>query len=613
MRHDNVDELVEKLTRYNAAYRSGSPLIGDLEYDELVEHLRKLAPDHAFLNTVEPEAFDELGKVRHPAPMLSTEKAYDKAALQRWVDRVHKAADEIGLADVEFRMTPKLDGLAGRDDGATLATRGNGRVGSDVTDAFDKGVVPIGGRGLGLGEIVILQSAFVEHFSEEFEHPRNMAVGIISADNVSQEARRALDMGIVHFVPYVQLANWTGNGDTLVAEVDTLTQQIADQVDYALDGMVAQATDPALKTHMGATSHHYRWQIAIKQRGETAVTTIEQVVWQTGRTGNVTPVLEIAPTRLSGATLRRVTAHHAGMIRDHNLGSGAQIEIIRSGEVIPKFEKVISEGQPAALPSHCPSCGGPLTWQRDFLRCENATACPAQVVHGLRHWFKTLESADWFGIKTIERLVAGGFTTLEHVYALTEADLIALEFGPGQTHNLLEALQTSRNQRVEDARFLAAFASSDLGIGESRNLLAHFPIESLESLTAERLEAVKGFGEITSTRIVAGLQQRWVSIQHMIGLGFTFEKTPLVSEQEQIAGPIAGKKIVFTGTMTSRTRDEMKAIARAQGAKVQSSVSSQTDLLVIGEKAGASKLKGAEKHNVEVMNEAAFLDFIGLS
>ena len=609
---DTVEAIVEELERCNTAYRAGHPIISDLEYDAMVEGLRERAPDHPFLHTVESENFETLGKVRHPVAMLSTEKAYDKDALQRWVDRVHKAAAEIGVTDVEFRMTPKLDGLAGRDDGTTLSTRGNGRTGSDITDAFDKGVIALGGRGLGLGEIVILQSAFEAHFSEDFEHPRNMAVGIISADTVSPEAQRALDLGIVHFVPYVQLADWRGSGETLVAEIDTLTQDLADRVDYALDGMVAQATDATLQAHMGATSHHYRWQIAIKQRGETAITTIEDVVWQTGRTGNVTPVLEIAPTRLSGATLRRVTAHHAGLIRELNLGQGAQIEIIRSGEVIPKLEQVIAIGAPAVLPETCPSCDAPLSWQRDFLRCENAASCPAQVVHCLRHWFRTLESADWFGLKTIERLVAGGFTTLETVYALTEDDLIHLDFGPGQTHNLLEALQTSLNERVEDARFLAAFGISDLGIGESRNLLANFRLEQLNNLEAESLRQVKGFGEITSVRIVQGLQERWSTIQHMIDLGFSFEQTPLASEQAVVEGPIAGKKIVFTGTMAQRSRDDMKDLARAHGAKVQSSVSGNTDLLVVGEKPGASKVRKAEQHGVEVMQEDAFLQLIGV-
>jgi len=610
---DTVEAIVNELERCNTAYRSGSPIVSDLEYDAMVEGLRELSPDHPFLLAVESENFEALGKVRHPVPMLSTEKAYDKEALQRWVDRVRKAAAAVGVTDIEFRMTPKLDGLAGRDDGTILATRGNGRTGSDITDAFDKGVVPLGGRGLGLGEIVILQSAFEAHFSDEFEHPRNMAVGIISADTVSPEAQRALDMGIVHFVPYVQLADWRGSGDTLVAEIDRLTHEITDHVDYAMDGMVAQATDRTLQAHMGATAHHYRWQIAIKQRGETAITTIEHVVWQTGRTGNVTPVLEIEPTRLSGATIRRVTAHHAGLIRDKNLGQGAQIEIIRSGEVIPKLEQVIAPGAPAALPATCPSCDAPLSWQRDFLRCENANACPAQVAHGLRHWFRTLESADWFGLKTIERLVAGGFDTLEKVYALTEEDLITLEFGPGQTHNLLEALQISRDQRVEDARFLAAFGIADLGIGESRNLLAHFGLEELNGLQAEPLRDVKGFGEITSVRIVQGLQQRWSTIQHMLDLGFSFHRTPLAAEQDDIEGPIAGKKIVFTGTMSHQSRDDMKEIARMHGAKVQSSVSGNTDLLVVGEKPGASKVRKAEQHGVEVMGEEGFLELIGMN
>ena len=143
--NDKIDARVEKLKVYNRAYRAGQPLIDDLAYDRLVEELRSWAPDHPFLHHVEAEDFGERRKVRHPRPMLSTEKAYDRRALGRWVDRVQKAADELGLTDIRYRVTPKLDGLAGRDDGTVLATRGNGRLGYDVSFAFERGVVPIGG------------------------------------------------------------------------------------------------------------------------------------------------------------------------------------------------------------------------------------------------------------------------------------------------------------------------------------------------------------------------------------------------------------------------------------------------------------------------------------
>lgn len=606
---EDIQQRVSDLRRYNAAYRAGKPEIADLEYDTLVEELRALDPDHPWLHTVEPETFAG-SKVKHGAPMLSTEKAYTREALQRWIERVEKAAAEIGVTDIEFKVTPKLDGLAGRDEGGIFATRGNGRVGTNITYAFDRGVVPIGGRNQGVGEIVMDQSWFEANAKGEFDHPRNMCVGIISADQVSATGQKALAAGAVRFVPYTTLPTWRGRGAELVERSGPITEDLRQRVDYALDGMVAEATHSGLKAHMGATSHHNRWQIAIKERGETAETTVQRITWQTGRTGNVTPVMEVEPVKVSGATIRRVTGHHAGMVRDKKLGAGAHIQIIRSGEVIPKLEEVLKEADEVVLPEACPSCGNPLKWVNDFLNCDNGTGCPAQVETGLRHWFKTLGTADHWGPKTLTRVVAGGFTTLEQLYAITEADLLGLEFGEGQTRNLLAALQVSRQEQVEDARFLAAFGIKDLGVGDSRKLLKRFELETLGELTADELVHVKGFGEVTSKSICDGLQRRWPTIQHMLGLGFTLEKTPIAGSAPTVSSAVSGKRVLFTGTMQGMTRDEMKEQARGLGADVASSISKTLDYLIIGAKASAKKVQKAEDAGVTVLTEDAWRELI---
>ena len=608
--HDRIAELVGLLTRYNEAYRAGEPEVTDLEYDELTEELRGLSPQHPFLHAVEPEAQFGAGKVRHAEPMLSTEKAYTVEALQAWVDRVKKAAAEIGLEDIQVRITPKLDGLAGRDVGGVFATRGNGRVGNDITYAFERGIVPVGGRNQGVGEIVMVKSWFEANLSTVFDHPRNTCVGIVSADVVGEHAQTALDAQVVHFVPYSELPKWLGSIDDLVDEAAAVTASLKSQVDYALDGMVAEALDPELRSHMGATSHHHRWMIALKERGETAETTVEGLVWQTGRTGNVTPVMLVSPVKVSGATIRRVTAHHGGMVRDLHIGPGARIRIIRSGEVIPKLEEVLQVAESVELPAVCPSCEAELGWQNDFLKCPNVTGCPAQVETGIRHWFRTLRTADYFGPSTIKRLVAGGFDSLEAIYAMTAEDFVGLEFGPGQTKNLVAALQISRGQMVEDARFLAAFGIVDLGVGDSRKLLAAFPLEALDQVTEEQLVAVKGFGDITSKSIVSGLKARWPTIRHMLDLGFALERTALATDEVTIESPISGKSILFTGKMVQGTRDDMKKGARDLGAKLASSISKKLDLLVIGEKPSSSKLKKAEAAGVQVITEAEYYELI---
>lgn len=606
---EDIHALLETLIRYNDAYRAGNPLVDDQTYDDLVERLRALSPDHPFLHQVEPEAFTGKREVSHPVPMLSTEKAYGREPLIRFVDRVEKAAMEIGLTDVRYRVTPKLDGLAGRDDGQVFVTRGNGLVGYEISGVFQKGVVALGGRGRGLGEIVIVASYFNHHLAGEFVHPRNMVVGIVSSDTVNPHAQQALNDGVVRFVPYDTLPDWEGDGRSLVAEIPEITAELLGSIDYPTDGLVVDVLESRLRDHMGATTHHYRWQIAVKSRGETAVTTVEGIEWQVGRTGKITPVLQVAAVELSGATIRRVTAHHAGLIEKLQIGPGAEIEIIRSGEVIPKLERVIRSSESVSVPQTCPSCGSRLSWENDFLKCVNSR-CTGQREQTLSHYFKTLGNADWFGIKTIQRLVAGGFDTLEKVYALTEKALLDLGFGPVQARNLLEALLQSRTRPVEDWRFLAAFGISDLGKGDSRKILEHHFLEDLETLSADDLQKIRGFGEITGPAIVADLKRIFPVIQRMLSLGFNLVRTPRISDSAAIQSPISGQGIVFTGKM-SESRAAMEAGARALGAKVQSAVSGNTQILVHGEDVGEKKMEKARRIGVRIISEAAYRAMIG--
>ena len=527
---DRVSALADQLARFNEAYRRGTPMVSDSEYDRMVEALRELAAYHPFLQAVEPEEFGGKKKVRHPVSMLSTEKAYlqndqPPEDLARYVARVERAAEEIGETDIVFKVTAKLDGLAGRDDGIQLVSRGDGRSGFDITNAFEKGVVPIGGRGRGLGEIVISLSYFKSHLADKFEHPRNLVVGIVTSDIVNEAAQNALDAGAVHFVPYDTLTPWEGSGESMVADIETIFASLLKHIDYPTDGLVAEVENVDIRRHMGATWHHYRWQIAVKMRGDTAITRVDAINWQVGRTGNLTPVMTVVPALLSGATIRRVTAHNAGMIERNRIGPGAEIEIIRSGEVIPKLERVVTPAGETLLPATCPSCGTDLLRQNDFLRCPNAQGCKDQLVQGIRYWFHVLGNADWFGVKTVERLVEAGFSSLGKVYAMTAVDFEALGFGPVQSKNLEAALQLSRTQEVEDWRFLAGFGISDLGVGDSRNLLGVLPLELILVANAQQIERIHGFGKLTSKSIAEGLSDRRKEIEEMFQRDFSLERT----------------------------------------------------------------------------------------
>ena len=606
----NVDELVSKLEQYNQAYRLGKPLVSDAEYDGLVEQLRELDPNHPYLQRVEPEKFTGRTEVRHPVPMLSTEKAYTLEQLQRFVERVEKEARAIGVQDVQFRMTPKLDGLAGRDDGEVFASRGNGLVGYEISSAFEKGVVAEGGRGQGLGEIVVVQSYFEQYLSDKFEHPRNMVVGIISSDTLNEDARQALENKMVRFVPYNQLEDWQGSGEELLQQIETIGESLKDKTPYPLDGLVVEVVDERVRAHMGATAHHYRWQIAVKRKGETAETVVEEIHWQVGRTGNVTPVMAVTPINLSGATIRRVTAHNAGMVSKLGIGPGARIEVIRSGEVIPKLEQVIEPSDRVELPLRCPACDHELHRKGDFLRCGNPH-CPAQIEQRISHWFRVLGSADWFGIKTIQKLVGNGYDTLEKIYTMETETFVELGFGPVQSRNLSEALTVSRTKAVEDWRFLAALGIPDLGVGDSRRLLEHVVLADLVNVKAQTIAGISGFGEITSESIAQGIAEIKETLLHMLDLGFNLVRTPLASEKGAIESPVAGKNLVFTGKMQGGSREAMQAQARLLGANVQSAVSGTTDFLICGENVGAAKLGKASQLGVETLSESEYNRLIG--
>ena len=602
-----IAKRVADLKKYDIAYYTTTkPLISDEKYDKLRKELQVWDPNN--------EYFDDVGasvvngeKYTHKEPMLSTSKTWNGDQLETFVNRVIKEAAEVGVKKVTFKVTPKLDGMAGKYKGGVLATRGNGRVGNVVTHVFKLGVVPIGGKKNGVGEIVMSKSYFEEYLSDEFAHPRNVVVGAVNADTIRPIVTKTLKAGKIHFVRYATLPTWTGSGKDLIAKVSQITQDLADQVDYPLDGMVAEVVQAKVKKHMGATNHHHRWQTAIKAEGEVKETKVIDIGWQTGRTGKMTPVLRLETIEVDGANISNVTAHHAGNVRDLKLGTGAKVKIIRSGGVIPKLKSVTKTVKPD-IPDACKICGGDVEWRNDFIYCTNHKACPAQAQTGLFYFFKTIESAKGFGPRTLQTLVDNGYSSIESVFALTESDFLEMDFGDKQSENLEKALKSGISTVIEDARFLAAFGIEDLGIGASRKLLAVHPFDTLKGITASDIFAIDGFGDKTSVSIATALKEYWPTIEHIKGLGFKLNKTPLTSEFESIDSPIAGKTILFTGKM-SRGRDEMEVEARGLGATVVTSVSGKLQILVTGAKASASKIDKAK--NATVYTEAEYNALIG--
>ncbi|SDJ47158.1 DNA ligase (NAD+) [Ferrimonas sediminum] len=609
---DNLsdDEFVASLKIANALYRAGDPIISDHQYDALISALTNKDPNHPYLTAVEPEVLVESKTVPLPKKMLSTDKAYSFSEIKKWIDRVLKAAEEIQVdsADVLIRVTPKLDGYAAYDDGKTLYTRGDGVRGQDITRAFARGlkVANSAQRGLGPGEIVIKKSYFDDILSQFFENSRNIQAAIIAEKKVDENVQKAIDKGACVFYPFSLIENWTGHYKELQSDFDSIVEQIWNAVDYDVDGVILEVENDKIKEHMGATRKHHRWQIAFKVNAESAEVEVLKIIPQTSRTGRVTPVADLKPTKLSGATISRATVHHYKMVENNGVGPGAVVRLVRSGLVIPKIEEVVKRAEPE-IPELCPSCRSSLEWKGDHLVCNNSN-CPARKENTLIHFFKTLGNNDGFGPKVIEKLHLFGVDHIHQVYGLSVNQLIRFGFGEKTSQNLIDQLRASREIEVEDWRFLAAFGVNRLGAGNCEKLLQHHSILDLLSLSVDQMISIDGFAKLSAESIVEGLGKIKDEFLRVYGLGFNLAETPKASETNTTDSPIAGKTIVFTGKMIQGSRGDMEKKAKLLGAKPAKSVTGKTDYLVTGEKVGESKIKAAAEKGVQVLTEQQYLD-----
>jgi DNA ligase (NAD+) len=608
------DVLIEFCAIANQRYRIGSPIISDENYDFIFLHeLAKRLPNHPFLKKVEDEieGFSE-EKIKLPQKMLSTDKAYSWEEVNKWLERITKFSSEINYlrADIQIKGTAKLDGFAGYDDGNKLYTRGDGNKGSDISRVFERGLGVFNNseRGQGPGEIVVKRSYFEKYLSNHFEYPRNFQASLIKEKELDKLAIDAISAKAALFVPFNQLPHWLGGIDEFRRQFLDVVSQLEGGVDFDIDGVVFEIVNPKLKKHMGSNRKFHRWQIAFKENKEKAQVKVLSITAQVGRTGKITPVAELEPTQLSGATIYRATGHHYGLVKDQGLGAGSVIELTRSGLVIPKINKVLKTAE-VDIPTNCPSCGNKLSWDSDFLMCLNHEKCPEQITGKIIYFFRILANNDGFGQATIQKLFAEGIRQVSDIYLLNEAKLMSMGFGEKTSHNLINQLIRSRKESIEDWRFLAAFGVQRLGMGNCENLLRNYSVEKIFDLSVEDISNIDGFAEITAELIFDGLTLIKPQYEVLISGGFELEQTLPNTEINQSISPFNSKKIVFTGTM-SESRAELQKQAKAFGANVGKSVSSKTDFLIIGENVGQSKIKDAKTHQVEILTEAEYLKLL---
>jgi len=602
--------LIEFCTMANQRYRNGNPIISDEDYDFIfINELAKRLPDHPFLKKIETEldGFSE-EKVKLPEKMLSTNKAYSWEEINKWLERITKFSSEIdyALSDIQIKGTAKLDGFAGYDDGFKLYTRGDGNKGSDISRVFERGlgIFNDSKRGQGPGEIVVKRSYFEKNLTNHFEYPRNFQASLIKEKELDKYAIDAISKKAALFVPFAQLPQWLGNIEEFKSQFLDIVSKLENGVDFDIDGVVFEIISPELKKHMGSNRKFHRWQIAFKENKEKAQVRVISVTAQVGRTGKITPVAELEPTQLSGATIYRATGHHYGLVKEQGLGAGSIIELTRSGLVIPKINKVLKTAE-VDIPANCPSCGYKLSWDSDFLMCFNHEECPEQIVGKIIYFFRILANNDGFGNATIQKLFAAGIQQVSDIYLLSKAELISIGFGEKTSQNLIDQLARSRQESIEDWRFLAAFGVQRLGMGNCENLLKNYSIKQIFNLSVQDISNIDGFAELTAELIFDGLVLIKTQYEILVSGGFQLEQTLLSSNINISNNLFNNKKIVFTGVM-SESRVALEKQAKALGIFVGKSVSAKTDFLIIGENVGQSKIKAAKSHEVEILTEAEY-------
>ena len=621
-----AESLASEISRHNRAYwERASPTITDYEYDQMVERLRHLAPDHEVLSELGEGVPDIGSAVGHTAPMLSLDKAYDEKALLHWASKF----------EGDMVMSPKVDGVACsiRYEAGRLkvaATRGNGTVGEDITQnvleiADVPRSLPNGPETVEIrGEVYLPLSAF-EKVRDQLANPRNATAGALKQKNSDRVrtlgvrffAYDVLGLDVATEIEKLNYAESWGFSTVERRLVDRQSVQLGyedyvarrDDLDFEIDGVVFKVNQLSEHERLGVTAHHPRYAIAYKLQGDSGTTVLEDVEWSVSRTGVLTPVGLVAPVELSGAMVTRITLHHWGMVKAKNLSIGAQVVAMRRGGVIPHLEHVVTPGETNVTPPQlCPSCGTPVIEDGDLIRCPNSMACPAQSIGVLAHYAKAA-GIEGFGDVWLETFVSAGLLrTPADFYDLTRAQLVGFDrMGVTLADKLLAEVAKAR--RVPLLTFLFA-----LGIPEVGKSVAETIAEAFGDLTRTRQASVTQLlelpkvGPIVAKRFVEGIHDRSVLIDELL---HRIDVTD--HELKEPTGPqdFQGLSFLFTGTLVAMKRSEAQRVVKSRGGIAASGVSKSLTYLVVGDSGSAgSKLQKAKNAGVEVLSESDFLELL---
>ncbi len=651
-------EIVELRETLNEAghlyYVLDAPTMPDYEYDRLLRRLEELEAAHP--EEVTPDSptqriggkiLSQFEEVRHDVPLESLQDVFDADEVQAFLTRVRQE-----LPDAAFSVEPKVDGLSVAveyRDGVFYrgATRGDGRVGEDVTEnlrtirSLPMTLPEKLPRLIVRGEVYMSRSVFEEiNAQREIEgkplmaNPRNAAAGSLRQLDSRIAAQRKLDIAIFNlqlcegrsFETHTQTIEYLKsqhfkvipqcclNGeDEIVSEIARLGEE-REQYPFDIDGAVIKLDDLRQRDVLGSTSKCPRWAVAYKYPPEQKPSVLKDIVIQVGRTGVLTPKAVLEPVRLAGSTVSFATLHNQDFITGKDIRIGDTVIVRKAGEIIPEIVEVVMDKRPEsavpyAMPDVCPVCGAAVVRDEDSvaLRCSGAE-CPAQRLRNLTHFVsRNAMDIDGLGPAVINSLIESGLVkTAADLYTLRVEDIAPLErMGNKSASNAVAAIEKSKDNDLW--RLIAALGIRQVGDKAAKVLASHFgTMEALMNATEEELTAIDDVGPITAAFIRSWMdsEQSRDLLNRLMEAGVN-----MTDRTEKVDARFAGMTFVLTGALTKFTRDEATEMIELRGGKASGSVSKKTTYVVAGENAG-SKLTKAESLGIPVLTEEEFLQML---
>jgi len=656
-------EIAAQLRHHNHLYYVlDNPEIPDGEYDKLFQQLLKFEQDFPELTTPDSPSqrvgdapLDSFQKVKHERPMLSLGNVFTDEELEKFHARLQKQAN---VVDINYVAETKLDGLAVSiryEDGVLVqaATRGDGTTGEEITaNVRTIKAVPLRLKGdypkvLEVrGEVFMSRSGFNKMNAElraqdlkTFANPRNAAAGGLRQLDSRKTANRPLTMfcyavGVVSDEAELPSTHWeclqwlkplgfpvsplmrqVKNTQGLIDFYNEIQSQ-RDDLDYEIDGVVYKVDSIALQDELGFVSRAPRWATAHKFPAQEVLTVLEDVDFQVGRTGALTPVARLKPVQVGGVIVSNATLHNMDEVIRKDVRIGDTVVVRRAGDVIPEVVNPVVSQRPVKtqvieMPITCPVCSSIVVRVEGeaVARCSGGFTCPAQQKEGIKHFSsRKAMDIDGLGAKLVEQLFdANMIQTPLDIFALSVPQVASLErMGEKSATNLIESINLSKQTTF--TRFLFSLGIREVGETTAANLAQTFgTIDALQIATIEDLVAINDIGPIMAEHIFQYFQKQsnLKLVQSLLAAGIVFEEINLKSQSDALVG----QTFVITGTLSVMGREEAKQQLQSLGAKVTGSVSKNTDVLVAGEKAG-SKLAKAEKLGVKIMLEPEFIAFL---